>query len=82
VEELNIRLRNLYIEDMAEQREEKRKVSKPPIFNGERKELKGFLTIVNMNFEDTPDEFPDDRSKVRFITSFLRGDQLSLQFMG
>jgi len=78
VEELNIRLRNLHIEDMAERgREEKRKVSKPPIFNGERKELKGFLTIVNMNFEDTPDDFPDDRSKVRFITSFLRGDPLN-----
>ena len=78
MEELNIRLRNLHIEDMAKRgREEKRKVSKPPIFNGERKELKGFLTIVNMNFEDTLDDFPDDRSKVRFITSFLRGDPLN-----
>jgi len=78
VEELNIRLRNLHIEDMVEcGREEKRKVSKPPIFNGERKELKGFLTIVNMNFEDTLDDFPDDRSKVRFITSFIRGDPLN-----
>jgi len=55
----------------------KRKINKPPIFKGERKEVKGFLTIVNMNFEDTPEDFPEDRSKVRFKTSFLKGDPLN-----
>ncbi|OUM62325.1 hypothetical protein PIROE2DRAFT_11426 [Piromyces sp. E2] len=54
VEELNHRLRNLHIEEIAER----------------------FLTIVNMNFEDTPDAFPNERSKTRFVTSFLKGDPL------
>ena len=42
VEELNIRLRNLHIEDMAKRgREEKRKVSKPPILTVKEKNIKG-----------------------------------------
>ncbi|MBE6133033.1 MAG: hypothetical protein E7180_06615 [Erysipelotrichaceae bacterium] len=54
----------------------KKRVNKPPIFSGVRKELKGFLTIVDLNFEDEPEDFPDDKSKIRFIMSYLAGDPL------
>ena len=60
---------------MAEQ-QVRRKINKPPIFSGIRKDLKGFLTIVDLNFENDPDSFPDDRSKTRFIISYLAGDPL------
>jgi len=77
--EINIRLENLHIrENMAEANvaQRKKRVNKPPIFSGVRKELKGFLTIVDLNFEDEPEDFPDDRSKIRFIMSYLSGDSL------
>ena len=76
MEELNQRLENLHIEvnNMAEP--QKRKINKPPPFSGIRKELKGFLTIVDLNFEDDPESFADDRAKVRFIMSYLAGDPL------
>jgi len=55
---------------------QKRKINKPPPFSGIRKELKGFLTIVDLNFEDNSEAFADDTAKVRFIVSYLRGDPL------
>jgi len=78
LEEINFKFQNLHIADnMAENRTvSKKKINKPPVFSGIRNELKGFLTVVDLNFENDPDLFADDRAKIRYIISFLSGDPL------
>jgi hypothetical protein len=50
------------------------KLNKPPEFDGrDKKAANTFLTHLQLHFLATPHLFPDDRSKVLFASTYLRG---------
>ena len=52
------------------------RINNPPKFYGNRKDLEGFLTRVELTFEDEPERFLDDRKRIRFIMSFFEDKTL------
>lgn len=52
------------------------RINNPPKFYGNRKDLEGFLTRVELAFEDEPARFNDDGKKIRFIMSFFEDKAL------
>lgn len=54
------------------------KARDPDVFHGtDSSKLRYFLLQCNLRFTDRPDEFPNDKSKVIFALSHLRGTALS-----
>ena len=51
-------------------------VNKPPSFTGRKQELEGFLTRAELAMESKPNQFQDDRTKVRFLMSYMLGKPL------
>jgi hypothetical protein len=52
------------------------KVKDPETFNGQRDQLNSFLTECTLVFELQPSRFPDDKTKVNYMISLLRGTAL------
>lgn len=52
------------------------KVKDPETFSGQREQLNAFLTECTLVFELQPSRFPDDRTKVNYMISLLRGTAL------
>ena len=52
------------------------KVKDPETFNGKRDQLNAFITECNLVFELQPSRFSDERVKVNYMISYLRGTPL------
>ena len=52
------------------------KIKDPETFSGQRDTLTAFLTECELIFELQPSRFPDDRTKVGYLISLLRGTPL------
>jgi len=52
-------------------------INDSPLFSGSTKDLDGFLTRVELAFEVNPHRFPDDRRRVMFVISYLKGKVLN-----
>jgi len=52
------------------------RINNPPKFNDNRRDLEGFLTVVELTFEDEPERFIEDRKRIRFIMSFFEDKAL------
>jgi hypothetical protein len=52
------------------------KIKDPETFNGQRDQLNAFLTECTLVFELQPSRFPDDRTKINYMISLLRGTAL------
>src|SRR3954447_6605954 len=52
------------------------KVCEPDQFDGDSRKLCAFLMQLELNFNDRPTAFSDDRAKVNYALSFLKGNAL------
>ncbi len=50
------------------------KLPDPPMFDGDRKELRPFVTKLRMKLHDNADRFPTDTNRVNYAMSRLEGD--------
>ena len=53
------------------------KIPDPPIFKGDRAELLPFLTKCQLKFEGQPSQFGNDRAKVLYAGTRLKGTSFS-----
>lgn len=54
------------------------KIREPDTFDGsEPKKLRPFLVQLTLNYQDHPHAFPDDRAKVIYAISYLKGNALA-----
>jgi len=51
-------------------------INKPPSFTGKKHDLEGFLTRAELAMESKPNQFGNDRAKVRFLMSYMLGKPL------
>jgi len=68
--EQNLNLKDNPVKDNNNNNREER-INNPPKFYGNRKDLEGFLTRVELTFEDEPEKFVENRKRIRFIMSFF-----------
>ena len=52
-------------------------INDPPVFSGNKRELDGFLTRVELAINAHPQRFTDDAMRVNFIISYLNGKALN-----
>ena len=52
-------------------------INNPPMYEGDQKTLETWITACNLKFVGQPSRFPDERQKLVFATSYLKGPPLS-----
>ena len=84
MEELNLIFQNLNINDiMADHQIQQQQipplkiVNDPPVFSGNKRELDGFLTRVELAINAHPQRFISDAMRVNFVISYLNGKALN-----
>ena len=83
LKELEMRFDRLSLEEIMGQENDLNfgVVNKPPSFTRRNQDLEGFLTMVELAMESKPNQFQDERSKVRFLMSCMLGKSLEWGFL-
>ena len=85
MEELNLIFQNLNINDIMTDHQIQQQqqisplkiVNDPPVFSGNKRELDGFLTRVELSINAHLQRFINDAVRVNFVISYLNGKALN-----